>query len=76
MEQARSHRLIINGDYFDANALAKKIGKRTHPVEARLAVLNLTPESQKLLEGGNLYQTQAEALCSLSERGLGARSAR
>lgn len=71
MEQARSYRRMIDVHGYDAEALAKKIGKRLYMVEARLSLLNLTSECQKLLEGGNLYQTQAEALAGLSERGQG-----
>jgi ParB family chromosome partitioning protein len=69
MEQARSYDRMIQQHGYSIETLAKKLGKRAHIVQQRVNLLNLTPECQKLLEGGNLYQTQADALAGLSARG-------
>lgn len=71
MEQARSYKRMIDVHGFSVESLAVKLGKRPHKVAEALTLNNLTPECVKLLEGGNLYQTQALALAGLSARGQG-----
>lgn len=71
MEQARSYRRMIDVHGFTTEALAEKIGKKPHKVAQILTLNNLTEQCQQLLEGGNLYFTQALALATLSERGQG-----
>lgn len=71
MEQARSYARMIDEFGYEADALARKLGKPVSRVQHRLRLLNLTEECQQLLERGQLYETQAYYLAGLSKRGQG-----
>jgi len=69
LEQANSYRKVMDDAGWTVEQLAKRIGKGSANISARLALLNLRPEYQQLLAGGNLQALAASLMAKLSPRG-------
>ena len=69
LEQARSYQALMDESGWDAEQLAKRIGKPVHRITDRTILLRLSAEYQALLESGNLKASEAWELARLSPRG-------
>jgi ParB family chromosome partitioning protein len=69
MEQARAYQRMIDQFGYDAQSLAKKLGKPAFRIEERLRLLAMTAECQFLFEKGQLTAEQVWYLSTLSTTG-------
>lgn len=71
LEQARAYQRMIDEFAYDAQSLAKKLGKAQHRIDERLRLLDLTADCMFLFEKGQLTALQAWYLSNLPPTGQG-----
>lgn len=69
IEQANAYQAMIEQHGYAVSSLAVKIGKPERHVQDRLNLLALRPDYQSLAASGQLYQTQASYMATLSPTG-------